>query len=108
MDGFDYQKLAARTMNMDLTHEERLANAAMGMTGEAGEVCDIIKKHLHQGHELNVAKVLDECGDVMWYIAEMCEACGFTLNQVMEYNVIKLRKRYPEGFSSEASMNRKE
>ncbi len=88
--------------------KEVLTNCALGLAGESGEVGDIIKKHLFHGHPLDEEKLIKELGDVCYYLAWMCNALGTTLSVVMEENINKLRKRYPEGFSEEASINRVE
>lgn len=108
MNGNEYQKLAMRTLNPSLNKKEVMINAVMGLCGESGEVSDIVKKHLFQGHELDVEKIKKELGDVLWYIAEMCEALDLELDKVMEANIEKLSKRFKEGFTVEESINRKE
>ena len=77
------------------------------MCGETGECIDILKKHECQGHELNGEKFIDELGDVLWYIAEVAEALDVDLEEVAQHNIGKLKKRYPEGFSADKSINRK-
>lgn len=93
------------TAKKDITVEQTLDMCALGL-GEAGEVQNLIKKHLYHGHDLDIAKVLDELGDVLWYIAVMAEVLGFDLSYVAELNVNKLKKRYPKGFSEVDSINR--
>ena len=102
----DYQRAAMRTAGDD--EENYLANGAMGLCGESGEVADLIKKHLFQGHELNRVKVVEELGDVFWYGALIAEAVGATLSEVMLTNRKKLEERYPDGFSKERSIHREE
>jgi len=108
MNGNEYQKLAIRTLNPSLNKKEVMINAVMGLCGESGEVSDIVKKHLFQGHELDVEKIKKELGDVLWYIAEMCEALDLELDEVMEANIEKLSKRFKDGFTVEESINRKD
>lgn len=103
----DYQKLAARTANG--THGPyTLANWALGLAGEAGEAADLIKKHVFHAHGLDKDKLVKELGDVLWYIANVAETLGVQLEDVMQKNVTKLLKRYPDGFSTEASLERKD
>ena len=83
-----------------------LFNGALGLTGEAGEVADMIKKHIFHGHDLDTDALVKEIGDVCWYVALLCTAIGVDMASVMEKNIEKLKTRYPEGFSSEASINR--
>jgi NTP pyrophosphatase (non-canonical NTP hydrolase) len=78
----------------------------MGLNGEAGECIDIFKKYFYQGHELDKEKLIDELGDVLWYIAETCTGIGVTMEEVAKRNIEKLRKRYPDGFEVERSVNR--
>ena len=108
MTGNEYQRLAMTTLNPDLTKKDVLINGVMGLCGESGEAIDIVKKHLHQGHELDKEKLLKELGDIAWYLAEAATAIGVDLEDVMAANIEKLKKRYPEGFSSEKSINRTE
>ena len=102
----DYQRAAMRTAGDD--EENYLANGAMGLCGESGEVTDLIKKHLYQGHELDHVKVVEELGDVFWYGALIAEAVGATLSEVMQNNIRKLEERYPDGFDKARSINREE
>ena len=105
MTGNEYQAAALRTAGQ-YDHKQLLINGVMGLNGEAGECIDLVKKHLFQGHELPTDKLMDELGDVLWYVAIATAATGHCLNEVMERNVDKLRKRYPEGFDAERSVNR--
>lgn len=105
MNANEYQRKAMRTA----THKcYDLANAALGLTGEAGEVADIIKKHLYQGHGLCPDEVIEELGDVLWYVALMADCFNITLGFVMHQNIAKLKARYPEGFDPVRSVNREE
>lgn len=79
---------------------------AMGLAGEAGETADYLKKVLGHGHPLDLPRIEKELGDVLWYLAVLANSFGLSLNQVAKTNVEKLRTRYPEGFSSHASLNR--
>lgn len=103
----EYQTDCMRTAG-DRTGIRPLAMGGLGIAGEAGEVADIIKKHLFHGHPLDVSDVKKELGDVLWYIGSIAAACGLTLEDVATANIEKLRKRYPHGFSVEASLNRSE
>ena len=102
----DYQKQATKSLNPLLNNDEVLLNGVMGLCGESGEVIDILKKHLSQGHELNREKMIEELGDVAWYLAETAYALGVDLDIVLNNNLVKLQKRYPEGFNVEKSINR--
>ena len=93
-------------MNPALQGRDVLINGVMGLCGEAGEAIDIVKKHLAQGHALDREGLIKELGDVAWYLAETATALGIGLDEVLERNIDKLRKRYPEGFSTEKSQHR--
>ena len=79
----EYQELAMRTLNPKLDNKDILINGVMGLCGESGEVIDLVKKHLAQGHELDREKMIDELGDVAWYIAETAFALGTDLETVV-------------------------
>ena len=104
----EYQKLAMTTLNPALSQKEVLLNGVMGLCGESGEAIDLVKKWMMQGHELDKAHLAKELGDVAWYLALTSHALGLTLEEVLEHNIEKLRKRYPEGFSAEKSLHREE
>lgn len=108
MEMIEYQRLAQRTANTKLIPENHMRNGVYGLNGEAGECIDILKKWEFQGHELNKEKLLDELGDVLWYITEAAVGMGTTLEEVAQHNIGKLRARYPEGFSADRSINRTE
>jgi len=81
---------------------------ALGLAGEAGEVADLVKKfHFHGGHdkkgEITPARILDECGDVIWYLAALLDYHKFTLADAMIANCEKLCKRHPSGFTAESA-----
>lgn len=100
----EFQELSTRTMPaMD---KKGKANYALGLNGEAGEVGDIVKKHLFHGHELNREDLVNELGDVLHYISGLAKMFDIPLQEIAEKNIEKLRKRYPEGFSKERSINR--
>lgn len=106
MNPNEYQKLAITTLNKYLSKNDVLINGVMGLCGESGEVIDLVKKHLHQGHELNKEKIIDELGDVCWYIAEIAYVLGVPFEEVLIKNIEKLKKRFPNGFEVGKSINR--
>lgn len=105
-----YQAEAMRTASgvTAASEENLMLNGAMGLNGEAGEVIDILKKHIFQGHKLDTEHIAKELGDCLWYIAVCAKGAGYTLDEIAEMNKAKLRNRYPTGFSAEASLHRKE
>lgn len=106
MTGNEYQRLAMTTLNPALSKRDVLINGVMGLCGESGEAIDIVKKHLHQGHELDKEKLIKELGDIAWYMAETAYALDVDLDEILEKNIVKLHARYPEGFDAERSINR--
>ena len=104
----EYQKLAMTTLNPALSKKDVLINGVMGLCGESGEAIDIVKKHLAQGHALDKEKLAKELGDIVWYLAETATALDLYLEDIFEANIEKLRKRYPEGFDSQRSINREQ
>ncbi len=108
MEANEYQRLALTTLNPALTGKDILINGVMGLCGESGEAIDLVKKHLAQGHTLDKEKLAKELGDVAWYLAETAHAIGYSLSDVLQMNLDKLRSRYPEGFDREKSLHRKE
>lgn len=94
----DYLDEILRTYAGPPDFKSKMALAALGLAGETGEVIDQVKKHLFHGHEVDLAQMKDELGDVLWYFMLVCQACGFSLADIMSANVAKLRKRYPYSF----------
>lgn len=83
-------------------------NACLGLPGEVGEVCDAVKKNIFHGHSSDTKNLKKEIGDVMWYLALICDSFGFDIEEIAKMNIDKLKERYPEGFSEYASQHRKE
>jgi NTP pyrophosphatase (non-canonical NTP hydrolase) len=105
----EYQALAKRTAaGSESIQHEALLIRALGLCGESGEVAELVKKHVGHGHALDRQKVVKELGDVLWYVAMLADAIGATFAEVGEHNIAKLRARYPQGFSSAASIGRSE
>lgn len=99
------QTWKTRTSNTK-TKSDKLTNGLMGLNGETGEAIDVLKKYYYQGHELDKEKIKDECSDVLWYLVEISEGLGITLEDIARHNIDKLKNRYPEGFKEERSVNR--
>ncbi len=88
---------------------ERLITASLGLSAEAGEFGDLVKKCVFQGKELNdetKQHMVKELGDVMWYLSQGCIALGVSIEDVLQVNIEKLEKRYPNGFEKVKSENR--
>lgn len=105
--GNEYQQLAARTINPELYDYEVEMHALHGMVGEIGELNSMYQKSF-QGHVFEEEHAMKELGDLLWFIAEYCTAMNWNLEDVMMMNIQKLMARYPDGFKSEQSLNRKE
>lgn len=83
-----------------------ILNACLGLSGEVGEFNDMIKKWIFHEKELDVKHAKKEAGDVLWYMAMLCESFGWNLEEIMQMNVDKLKARYPEGFDVERANHR--
>lgn len=122
MQGAEYQTLAMRTndkkstdrlMNKinDLKIGNRgedtpeielggVLNAALGLSGEVGELNDILKKWIFHEKQLDIDHAKKEAGDICWYLAMLCESFGWNFDEIMQINIDKLKARYPEGFDT--------
>lgn len=107
----DYEDKAMRTAKtfsgktfsaseMDLLH------AALGLASDSGEFVTAIKAYAIYGKTLDVDNCIEELGDCLWFIALACKAFGIDMVSVMEANIAKLAKRYPEKYSDEAAIAR--
>jgi NTP pyrophosphatase (non-canonical NTP hydrolase) len=102
----EYQELAARTINPELTVSQQVRHALFGIASETGELLGLWQKAM-QGHDINDEHMLKECGDILWMLAELLTAKGYTLDDVARMNIDKLKARYPDGFDTEHSLHRK-
>ena len=108
----DFAQLLARMTELEIQDANipRLITAAFGMSAEAGEFTEVVKKILLQGkpyNEDNVFHLKRELGDICWYLAQACLALDITLEEILQMNYEKLSARYPEGtFSVYKSENR--
>ena len=123
MQGKEYVKLAMRTNDGNNTQRLEqhvnyaptfkhdiggIFNACLGLSGEVGELNDMIKKWVFHEKPFDEEHAKKEMGDVMWYVAMMCHSFGWDLDEIMQMNVDKLKARYPQGFDVELANNRKE
>ncbi len=115
MNSRDYIKDATRTestdfssMNTRLTEDgtKRLLHAGIGLSTEAGEFLDALKKHIFYGKELDRVNLAEEMGDMFWYLAIACDELGVEFESLMERNIAKLKARYGEKFTEERAENR--
>ena len=106
MDWKTYQRLAMRTKGDMSALHGRLTLGALGLSGEAGEVTDHIKKIVFHDHDIDRAALINELGDVMWYVSYLLDTLDLEMDDVLEANIAKLRARYPDGFDPQRSRNR--
>lgn len=107
LGAFDEYQIAARvTANTGGNKRDRILNWALGISGEAGEVVDMIKKFIFHNHSLDKEELIKEIGDILWYLANMAYELDEWFGDVADLNIDKLAARYPEGFSEERSVNR--
>jgi NTP pyrophosphatase (non-canonical NTP hydrolase) len=110
----EYPKLVDRLTELKAQGADvsRLMTAAFGMSAEAGEFTEVVKKIFLQGkpyNEDNIFHMKRELGDLCWYLAQACMALDITFEEVLEMNYEKLSARYPEGsFDVYRSENRVE
>lgn len=136
MTGREYQKLAMRTNDGKATdrllkemltcdmeyllHQNLIAederhldiggifNACLGLSGEVGEFNDMIKKWIFHEKPIDIDHAKKEAGDICWYLAMLCESFGWSIDEIMQMNVDKLKARYPEGFDIDRANHREE
>jgi NTP pyrophosphatase (non-canonical NTP hydrolase) len=104
----EYQQAASRTLHSNLSDSHMASMLSMGLAGEAGETVDLLKKVLFHNHRLDPRKLAEELGDTLFYLSGLCRHYGFSLEQVAKWNISKLMVRYPEKYSDEASIARKD
>ena len=93
-------------MNSGLSETDRLVDAAAGLAEEAAEVLGLVRKHAFMGHRLDRERVTRELGDALWCLAAVATSLGVSLDEVAAQNLAKLQRRYPSGYSDEASQAR--
>jgi NTP pyrophosphatase (non-canonical NTP hydrolase) len=103
MTANEYQELANRTLidapDFEITDRQvMIVWNAIGLSGEAGEVADLVKKGVFHQKGLDADKLKKELGDVLWYLAALCTQFNWTMEEVMQLNIDKLKARFPEGY----------
>lgn len=106
--GSIYTTATRRTRVVGQEFNQALTNYVLGLCGEAGEVSDLIKKHIFHQHRLDYRGLIDELGDTLWYIAAIADTIGIDLDYIMEQNIKKIQARYPDGFDPKRSIHREE
>lgn len=105
-----YEQLAMRTeapitpeLLQRLTPEARALHAVMGLTTEVGELTDIWKRHIFHGRQIDMVNAREEIGDVLWYLAILCDCVGTTISEEQARNIAKLKARYPDRYTDARS-----
>lgn len=107
-----YQELCSKTESINDEQKERsadcirLLHGAIGLCTECGEIQDTLKKHIYYGAILDKDNLVEELGDVLWYVALLCNALQVNMNNVMDRNIEKLKRRYGDKFSKDKALNR--
>ena len=105
MKTVEYQKAASRTIcpQNDITNKEviQMLHCVVGMMGELGELASCLEKHIWYGQELDVVNFNEELGDTCWYVAEGASATKTRLEDILEKNIAKLKKRFPQKYDAE-------
>ena len=101
----EYQHLAARTIRREMGSVAMMNHALHGLVSEVGELHGLHQK-VYQGHPMDDEHAKKEVGDELWFIAEYCTARGWSLDEIGQMNIDKLRARYPDGFDEEHSLHR--
>lgn len=105
----EYGSLCDRTVsrsNGGVDDNEDLIHGILGASSEVGELADQMKRFMFYGKPLDLVNLKEECGDVMWYLALIAKAGGFTLQDCAEANIRKLSVRYPAQFTNELAAER--
>lgn len=85
-----------------------LVMGCLGLSGEVGELVDMVKKSIFHGTLFDETHFKKELGDIMWYMALICHTFGYDLDEILEMNIDKLKARYPEGFDTYLANHRED
>lgn len=99
-----YLEEARRT----LTGDNVLGHMIIGLSTEAGELLDAYKKHEFYKRPLDTQNIKEEIGDCMWYLIQLAEEVGYSLDEAKTDNIAKLKKRYPDKFQDVITRNQEE
>lgn len=97
MDADEFQRKALRTMKEWGNPPEEMNDIiylALAINGEAGELAEVVKKSWRDGKDIDREWLIEEMGDILWYIAVLSHKLGVPLSEVMERNIRKLEQRY--------------
>src|ERR1035437_7604921 len=95
-ESIDFSSIYKRVMREEVI---RILHASMGLSTEAGELLDAMKKHIFYDKKLDMVNLQEELGDIFWYAAQLADAAGFTFEDTMEKKIAKLKARYPDRFT---------
>ena len=98
--------LRSNLWNFDSGFDEDVLHMVLGCATEAGEMIDMMKKHLYYGKKVDITNLKEEIGDTLWYVANLLDILHSSFEEVMEMNIRKLRKRYPEKFTARDAIKR--
>jgi len=103
----EYTNEALKTRNPDLDWQENVLHSLLMLSSEIGEISSTYQKFFFQGHDIpDPEETAKECGDVLWALNNLCDLLGYSLEEVAEMNIAKLRKRYGDKFTAQGSINR--
>lgn len=102
-DERDYSTIQARTGD---EFNAKLLHYVLGVGTEAGELQDIVKKAVIYGKEIDRTNLVEEVGDVLWYLSRLLTVLDSTFDEAMEKNINKLKARYGDKFTEHAALNR--
>jgi NTP pyrophosphatase (non-canonical NTP hydrolase) len=99
VDCLEYMRYAEKGFNENPTgnHDLDILHCAVGISGESGEVLDLIKKQIFHGRPVSATEMVDELSDIQWYLFNLMRLYGISFSNVLRANKIKLDKRYPNG-----------
>lgn len=100
-----YQLDARRTQRTEWNDVDRLTHALRGLAAEVGEINSIFQKAM-QGHAVCQDDIVEEIGDVLWFLCELADSHGIELGEAARRNMVKRLVRYPGGFNKQDSINR--
>ena len=107
MDANEYQELCKRTGSPEFNFPNvKLLHAAMGCVTESAELMDAMKKAMFYGHKIDRTNIIEELGDLTWYISQALTELGISYSEIWERNIAKLRAWYPQQFEADKANHR--
>jgi NTP pyrophosphatase (non-canonical NTP hydrolase) len=93
-------------LHLDSHVNQNVLHGALGISTEAGEILDAVKKSIFYGKPFDLVNLQEEIGDCFWYLAILAKEAGMSFEDIMAQNIAKLKARYPEMFTEEKALNR--